>query len=86
MGYYYEFYDPIDMEKIEEGKFIGMPFFYNELPIKIDIKTTGLPLDFIVLLSRKEAIELQNIMISNNTLFTDLMDKYRIECLIIKIT
>ena len=86
MGVYYEFYEPFQMKKIVEGKFAGMPFFYNDLPVKICIKSTGLPLDFIVLLSRKEAIELQNIMISNNTLFTDLMDEYEVDCLIIKIT
>ena len=58
MSFYYKFYEPEKMKLIEEGKFTGMPFFYNNLPVKIPLEELS-PLDFIELISRKNAIKLQ---------------------------
>ena len=30
MGFYYKFYSPKTGEKIDEGKYVGMPFFFTE--------------------------------------------------------
>lgn len=89
MGYYYKFYRPDNFKLIDEGKFAGMPFYWNDLPV--DIKMVGVidglnsPYDTTGLMSRAEAIELQKHMTTNETLFTDMMDEERIDALLFRI-
>lgn len=88
MGYYYKFYRPHDMKLIDEGSFMGMPFYYENLPVEIPMfsendnhyDTTGL-------LDRRIATILQEqVMPYNKTMFTDLMDEHNTEVLIFRIT
>jgi hypothetical protein len=93
MGYYYTFYNPDNMEIIDEGKFIGMPFFWNKLPCEIPmfpchIDKHGLNecYDMVGLLTRRMAEKLQVVMEINETLFTDMMDENHVDLLIFTIT
>lgn len=89
MGYYYEFYRPWDMKKINEGKFAGMPFFFTELepkPILIPDDSSGFLDGATGIMSRDMAIEYQKQMTVNQTIFTDMMDEYSTDCLIYRIT
>lgn len=88
MGYYYEFYRPYDMECIAEGKYAGMPFYYNNLPIEIPMfSDNDDPYNTTGILDRKLAMKLQEeVMTSNETFFTDLMDENNTEVLIFRIT
>ena len=89
MGYYYEFYRPWDMKKINEGKFAGMPFFFTELnpkPILIPDDSSGFLGSATGIMSRDMAIEYQKQMTVNQTIFTDMMDDYSTDCLIYRIT
>ena len=89
MGYYYKFFRPDDFKLINEGKFAGMPFYWNDLPV--NIKMVGVvddfnsPYDTTGLMSRAEAVELQKYMTVNKTLFTDMMDKEYIDALLFRI-
>jgi hypothetical protein len=81
------------MELIDEGKFDGMPFYWNVLPCKIqmfpchkDMYYFNECYDMVGLLSRSDANKLQAAMDTNNTLFTDMMDENKIDLLIFKIT
>jgi hypothetical protein len=88
MGYYYKFYRPYDMKKIDEGKFSGMPFFYTNIkpePILFpdEENTFGC---YTGIMNRAMAMEYQRQMTSNQTIFTDMMDEYSTDCLIFRIT
>ena len=98
MGYYYEFYDPEhNFKKVAEGKFSGMPFYWNEkyLPIEIPM-VYGLEKSFggidydsyncTGLLGRELAVKLQEYMNTNKTMFTDLMDENHTDTLVFRIT
>lgn len=95
MGYYYEFYDPEhNFKKVAEGKFAGMPF-YDSMPIEIPM-FFGLeqtccgeqedPYNCTGLLGRKLAIQIQEYMKTNETLFTDIMDENHTDTLVFRIT
>ena len=98
MGYYYEFYNPENhFKKIAEGKFSGMPFYWNkkDMPIKIPMfhgleqtfcGTQIDPYNCTGLLGRELAIEIQKYMKTNETLFTDLMDENHTDTLVFRIT
>ena len=89
MGYYYKFIRPWDMKVIDEGKYSGMPFFWD-IPVEIplyrddDPKTT-IGYTATGIMDRELANRLQKHMVVNKTLFTDLMDEYDTECLIFRI-
>lgn len=90
MGYYYKFIRPYDFKIISEGKFSGMPFYWNNLPIEIPMfpdskDNESLSYEMTGIMNRDIAEKLQSIMESNNTMFTDLMDEYKTECLIFRI-
>lgn len=98
MGYYYEFYDPEhSFKKVAEGKFAGMPFYWNKehLPIEVPM-TYGLeqyfgganydPYNCTGLLGRELAVKLQGYMNTNKTMFTDLMDENHTDTLVFRIT
>lgn len=98
MGYYYEFYDPEhSFKKVAEGKFSGIPFYWSEenLPIEIPM-AYGLeqyfggvlhdPYNCTGLLSRELAIKLQEYMDTNKTMFTDLMNENHTDTLVFRIT
>jgi len=91
MGYYYEFYRPWDMKKIEEGKFAGMPFFYTDLepkPFMFPDDATPYHIGdcYTGIMNRDMAIEYQKQMTVNKNIFTAMMDKYSTDCLIYRIT
>lgn len=89
MGYYYKFIRPWDMKVVAEGKYSGMPFFWD-IPVRIplyrddDPKTT-ISYTATGIMDRELANRLQKYMVVNNTLFTDLMNEYNTECLIFRI-
>lgn len=90
MGYYYRFIRPWDMKVIDEGKYSGMPFFRTDIPIPDNIVlypdddwTTGY--SAMAIMDRDVAEYLQGYMTTNNTLFTDLMNEYDTEYLIVRI-
>lgn len=91
MGFYYSFYNPKTMEKIAEDKFSGLyeALICNDKILKYNLEKDDIfyfhPYEVIGILDRKTAIDLQKNMIVNNTLFTDIMEKYNIECIIFKI-
>lgn len=92
MGYYYRFYRPDNFKLIDEGKFAGMPFYQNDLPIQLKmIPCCDSPRlwcachDMTGLLSRKDAVKLQEVMTSNKTIFTDMMDEEHIDALLFRI-
>lgn len=91
MSFYYSFYNPKTMGKIEEGKFVGLyeALVCKEKILKYNLEKDDIfyfhPYEVIGILDRKTAIDLQKNMIDNNTLFTDIMEKYNIECIIFKI-
>ena len=90
MGTYYSFYRPYDMKLLEEGKFAGMPFDFNNCPSVMevfDIEESYGNLDpsRTGLMNRQMAKDFQNIMTTNNTFFTDLMDEYGTDALIYRI-
>ena len=91
MGTYYSFYRPNDMKLLDEGKFAGMPFDFNNCPPVMEVfdieeelygnfnpARTGL-------MNRKMAKEFQSIMTVNKTFFTDLMDENNTDALIYRI-
>lgn len=98
MGYYYEFYDPEhDFKMVAEGKFDGMPFYWNKENMPIEIPMAyGLekyvscvnhdPYNCTGLLGRELAIKIQEYMTNNKTLFTDLMDENYTDTLVFRIT
>lgn len=98
MGYYYEFYDPEHkFKKVAEGKFSGMPFYWNKSSLPIEIPMAhGLeqtvcgvyydPYNCTGLLSRALAVKLQAHMDTNETLFIDLMDENHTDTLVFRIT
>ena len=91
MGYYYEFYNPQDMKKIDEGKYAGMPFFFGSLfpkPIMFPDEASSYHIGdcYTGIMNRDMAIEYQKQMDINQSLFTDMMDKYNTDCLIYRIT
>jgi len=88
MGVYYKFIRPWDMKVIDEGKYSGMPFFRTDILDNIvlypdDHWTIGYSATAIM--NRDIAEYLQGYMTTNNTLFTDLMDEYTTESLIVRI-
>lgn len=89
MGYYYKFYNAEkDCELISEGKFVGMPFYWNKecMPINIPmVNDMFSSYNCTGLLYRTTAVEVQKYMKENNTLFTDLMDEYHTNTLIFRI-
>ena len=91
MGYYYKFFRPDNFKLIDEGKFAGMPFYWNVLLLPIQLKMIPCCDDFNAcydmtgLLSRKDAVKLQEVMTSNKTIFTDMMDKEHIDALLFRI-
>ena len=91
MGYYYKFIRPYDMKIIDQGKFSGMPFYWNNLPIIVPMFPDSKPdmfnecYEMTGIMDRHIAEQLQSVMISNKTLFTDMMDEYNTECLIFRI-
>ena len=97
MGYWYEIYDPEhDFKLIDEGKFVGMPFYDNTCPVNIPMACGDVgcyshpdysdPYNCTALISRNLAIELQKYMKCNNTIFTDMMDENYTNTLIVRIT
>lgn len=88
MGRYYEFYDAEhDFKKVASGSFVGMPFFWNKdtMPIEIPMVVDNYYAEYVGLLNRRIATEVQKYMESNNTLFTDLMDKNNTDILVFKV-
>lgn len=92
MGYYYKFYNAEDNCKlISEGKFVGMPFYWDEdvMPVKIPMVFGSDYLSSVYnctgLLDRATAVKVQKYMKENNTLFTDLMDEYHTDTLVFRI-
>ena len=91
MGYCYTFIRPHDMKIIDKGKFSGMPFYWNDLPINVPMFPDSKPYQFnecyemTGIMDRHIAEQLQSIMADNKTLFTDMMDEYNTECLIFRI-
>ncbi len=91
MGVYYQFYRPYDMALIEEGKFAGMPFFFTNLqPAPIMFPDDATPYHigdcYTGIMNREIAIAYQKQMETNQTIFTDMMDKYNTDCIIYRIT
>lgn len=89
MSAYYTFYRPRDMKIIDEGHFLGMPFFWDEwrLPTSIAMYPDDNSLGaFTGIMDRETAEMLQFVMSKNKTLFTDMMDEYGTECLIFRVT
>ena len=90
MGVYYKFYRPYDMELLDEGKFAGMPFDMNDCPKVMEVMDED-PCSYNIdycrtgIMDRKMAKEFQAIMPTNNTFFTDLMDKNNTYSLIYRI-
>lgn len=89
MGFYYKFFRPDNFKLIDKGKFAGMPFYQNDLPIQLKMTpccdTFDACYDMTGLLSRNDAIKLQELMTSNKTIFTDMMDKEHIDALLFRI-
>lgn len=96
MGYYYSFYDAEhNFKLIDEGKFSGMPFYWDNLPVEIPMSygeaggyTMGDysdPYNCTGLLSRKKALEVQKYMSINKTFFTDMMDEHHTDTLVFRI-
>lgn len=89
MGYYYKFFRPDNFNPIDEGKFAGMPFYQNDLPIQLKMipccDDFNACYDMTGLLSRKDAVKLQEVMTSNKTIFTDMMDEEHIDALLFRI-
>lgn len=91
MGYYYKFIRPYDMKIINEGKFSGMPFYWENLPINVPMFPDSKPYlcnecyEMTGILDRHMAEQLQSIMVVNKTMFTDMMDEHNTECLIFRI-
>ena len=97
MGYYYTFYNPErNFEVIDSGKFVGMPMYQNNFPVKIpmvfgtirgysDMECND-PYNCTGIIDRELAEEIQKYMKTNNTIFTDWMDKYHIDSLVFRIT
>lgn len=89
MGYYYKFYRPRDMKIIEEGKFSGMPFYWNKLPCEIPMFIGSNDLNGIYdvtgLINRNIADKLQSVMTTNKTMFTDMMNENSTDVLVFRI-
>ena len=99
MGYCYTFYNPEkDFEVIDSGKFVGMPMYQQDFPVKIpmvfgtiseygysDMKCND-PYNCTGIIDRNLAEEIQKYMNINNTIFTDWMDKYHIDSIVFRIT
>lgn len=89
MGFYYKFFRPDDFKPIDEGKFAEMPFYWNNLPIRLKMIPCrdGISscYDMTGLLSRNDAIKLQEVMTDNKTIFTDMMDEEHIDALLFRI-
>lgn len=93
MGYHYKFFRPDDFKLIDEGKFAGMPFYNNNLPIQLMMipcckdkyNSFSECYDMTGLLSRDDAVKLQEVMTSNKTIFTDMMDEEHIDALLFRI-
>ena len=95
---YYTFYDPEhDFKEITSGKFTDMPFYWDETDLPVDIPMVfGIersfagdyndPYNCTGLLNREIAKKLQEVMPSNETLFTDLMDENYTDTLVFRIT
>ena len=87
----------MNLKKIDEGKFDGMPFYWDkenlpiEIPMSFGLEQTicGIQIDpynCTGLLSRKSAIKLQEHMTVNKTIFTDWMNENHTDTLIFRIT
>ena len=89
MGFYYKFFRPDNFRLIDEGKFAGMPFYQNDLPIQLKMipccDDISACYDMTGLLSRNDAVKLQEVMTSNKTIFTDMMDEEHIDALLFRI-
>jgi len=87
MGTYYSFYRPWDMKLLENGKFAGMPFDWNDCPEVMEVfdDENGIDPSRTGLMNRKMAAKFQSIMTTNKTFFTDLMDEYGTDSLIYRI-
>ncbi len=89
MGFYYKFFRPDNFKPIDEGKFAGMPFYWNDLPIQLKMipccDDFNACYDMTGLLSRKDAVKLQEVMTDNKTIFTDMMDEEHIDALLFRI-
>jgi len=98
MGYYYEFFDPEhEFNKVAEGKFSGMPFYWSkesmpvEIPMFFGVEQTfcGDTNDLYNctgLIGRKLAVQIQKYMTVNETIFTNLMDENNTDTLVFRIT
>lgn len=98
MSLYYRFYNPNkNFECVNEGSFVGMPFYDSNCPIKVPMafgqergygydETFDDPYDCTGLLSRKTAELLQEYMEVNKTLFTDMMNENYTDVLVFRIT
>lgn len=88
MGMWYKFIRPYDMKVLDEGHFVDMPFFRLDLPFNIGIypdHPRSTAYDSTMIMDRSLAEVLQTYMTENKTMFTDLMNEYDTECLIVRI-
>lgn len=88
MGVYYKFIRPWDMKVIDEGKYAGMPFFRTDIPDNVVLypdDSWSIGYSATAIMDRDMAEHLQRYMTKNNTLFTDLMDEYDTESLIVRV-
>ena len=80
------------MKVIKKGKFYGMPFYQNNLPVDVPMFPDSKPYMFnecyemTGIMNRHIAEQLQSIMPDEvKTFFTDMMDEFNTECLIFRI-
>lgn len=88
MGMWYKFIRPYDMKVLDEGHFVDMPFSRLDLPFNIGIypdHPCSAAYDSTMIMDRQLAEVLQTYMTENKTMFTDLMNEYDTECLIVRI-
>lgn len=92
MAHYYSFYRADNFKLIDAGEFAGMPFYWDDLPIQLkmipcddNLRPWCARYDMTGLLSRKDAVKLQEIMTYNKTIFTDMMDEEHIDALLFRI-
>lgn len=90
MGMYYYIYTP-DFKMVDEGKFVGMPFFRNDLPFKFTSISTVNPTygcidsyDELFVITYDQAIQLKDIKDICSDLFIDLMKENSCNGLLIK--
>ena len=98
MAMYYDIFDAENnFKRIDSGKFVGMPFFWNKDKMPIDIPIVfGKEQTFLgeqddiyngtALIGRDLARKIQEYMTDgNSTIFTDWMDENHTDTLIIRI-